>query len=126
MKEKTKKAAVFCMQLALLTVLYEGSVLLVSYLHIPIPASVVGMLILFFLLSKGWLPVWMIESGAAFLNKHLAFFFIPIAAGLMTYGDVIQSNGAALIGVIAGSSVIGLMVTSGLSAALAIKSREKA
>lgn len=121
-----KKAAAFLFQLAFLSALYYGSEFLVSWLHIPIPASVTGMVILLFLLSKSWVPVQMIESGAAFLNKHLAFFFIPIAAGLITYGDLIRSDGAALMAVIAGSSVMGLLITSGLSSALAKRSREKA
>ncbi|WNS82334.1 CidA/LrgA family protein [Domibacillus sp. DTU_2020_1001157_1_SI_ALB_TIR_016] len=121
-----KKAAAFLFQLAFLSALYYGSEFFVSWLHIPIPASVTGMVILLFLLSKSWVPVQMIESGAAFLNKHLAFFFIPIAAGLITYGDLIRSGGAALIAVIAGSSVMGLLITSGLSSALAKRSREKA
>lgn len=67
----------------------------------------------------------MIESGAAFLTKHLAFFFVPIAVGLMSYGELIRTDGAALISVMAGSSIIGLLVTSGLSSVLIKKGRGK-
>ena len=118
-----KKTAVFLFQITFLTFIYQLSVFIISILHIPIPASVFGMLILLFLLSKGVVPVRMIQTGAAFLNKHLAFFFIPIAVGLMTYGNLIRSDGAALIGMIAGSSIIGLFVTSGLSSFLSAKER---
>lgn len=125
MKENSKKKALVLLQLALLTAIYYGSVFIVSWLHIPVPASVAGMVILFFSLLKGWIPVRMIESGASFLTKHLAFFFVPIAVGLMSYGELIRTDGAALIGVIAGSSTLGLLVTSGLSSVLLKKGREK-
>lgn len=120
-----KRAVLFIGQIAFLIVLYQLSVLITAMLNIPIPASVFGMLALLLLLLTGVVPDRFIALGAAFLNKHLAFFFIPIAVGLMAYGDLIRSNGLSLFLMIAGSSIIGLLVTSGLSAILSAKGREK-
>jgi holin-like protein len=119
-----KEAILFLGQIALLTILYQLSVFIVTLLHIPIPASVFGMIVLFVLLSKGFIHMHYIEKGAAFLNKHLAFFYIPIAIGLMTYSELIQTDGIALIVMIAGSSIIGLFVTSALTDYLWRKRRD--
>lgn len=120
-----KRAVLFIGQIAFLIVLYQLSVLITATLNIPIPASVFGMLALLLLLSTGVVPDRFIALGATFLNKHLAFFFIPIAVGLMAYGDLIRSDGLSLFLMIAGSSIIGLLATSGLSAILSAKGREK-
>jgi holin-like protein len=66
-----------------------------------------------------------IEMGAAFLNRHLAFFFIPIAVGLMSYGGLIRTSGWQLIIMIIGSTIIGLIITSGLAAYFSGKGAEK-
>jgi holin-like protein len=54
-----------------------------------------------------------IEKGSAFLNKHLAFFFVPYAVGLMNYGGLIKSHGLQLMLMVAGSTMIGLVITAG-------------
>ncbi|OLN22555.1 murein hydrolase regulator LrgA [Domibacillus antri] len=116
-----KEALLFVGQIFLLTLLYQLSVVIVTFLHIPIPASVFGMIVLLVLLSKGLIHMHYVEKGAAFLNKHLAFFFIPIAVGLMAYGGLIKTDGLALIVMIAGSSIIGLFVTAALTDRLSKK-----
>ncbi|WP_046173380.1 CidA/LrgA family protein [Domibacillus indicus] len=120
-----KNAAFFIAQLLFLTALYQLSARAVSFLHIPIPASVFGMVTLLLLLLSGAVPDRFIRSGAGFLNKHLGFFFIPIAVGLMAYGELIRSDGLVLFFMIAGSSVIGLFITAGLSHFLTVKRKPK-
>ena len=60
--------------------------------------------------------VFIINKG-----KHLAFFFIPFAVGLMNYGGLIKTSGAQLLIMIAGSSIIGLLITGGLTQYLSRK-----
>lgn len=116
-----KKAVFFIGQIAFLTAVYQLSVLIVDFFRLPVPASVFGMILLLFLLSKQIIHIRYIEKGSSFLNKHLAFFFIPIAVGLMAYGPLIRTDGLALFAMIAGSSLIGLFITSGLTAYLSNK-----
>ena len=80
-----------------------------------------GMILLFLLLIKGIIQVRYIERAASFLNKHLAFFFIPFAVGLMNYGGLIKTSGAQLLIMIAGSSILGLLITGGLTQYLSRK-----
>lgn len=110
-----KKAVLFLVQLFLIWTIYILSDFIVSFLHLPVPASVFGMILLYLLLLSGIIQVRYIERAASFFNKHLAFFFIPFAVGLMNYGGLIQSSGLQLLIMIAGSSIVGLLITSGLT-----------
>jgi holin-like protein len=110
-----KKALLFLVQLFLIWVIYTLSDFIVSFLHLPIPASVFGMILLYLLLLSGIIQVRYIERAASFFNEHLSFFFIPFAVGLMNYGGLIQSSGLQLLLMIAGSSIVGLLITSGLT-----------
>lgn len=105
----------FTGQLALLTALYYGAVWLTAQFDIPVPASVVGMAVLFLLLVTGVVPERLLAEASNWLTAHLGFFFIPIAVGLMAYGPLIQEKGLPILATIIGSTVFGLWVTSGLS-----------
>ena len=103
----------------------EISYFIVNYFSIPMPGNVLGMMILFLLLITNVIKLSWIEQGAAFLNKHLAFFFVPIAVGLMTYGGLIAESGWSLAAVLFGSSILGLAVTGGITQILAKKANSK-
>lgn len=82
-----------------------------GYLKLPLPGNVLGMLILFALLSLRIVPVAWVEDGAGFLLKHLAFFFIPIAVGLMAWGDLFITSGFKLILILTVGAVLSLIAT---------------
>ncbi|KKB35430.1 CidA/LrgA family protein [Bacillus thermotolerans] len=108
-----KQGGIFLAQIALLWLIYQAGVLISSFLHLPVPGSVLGMIILFLLLTAKVIRLDWIEKGAAFLNKHLAFFFIPISVGLMVYLDLLKESGITLAVILFGSSIIGMAVTGG-------------
>ncbi|MEC1698246.1 CidA/LrgA family protein [Schinkia azotoformans] len=109
----------FILQLFFIWLIYAVSDLVVSFLDLPIPASVFGMILLFLMLVSGVVKVQYIEKATTFLNKHLSFFFIPFAVGLMNYGGLIKASGVQLLIMIIVSSAIGLLMTSGLTQFLA-------
>lgn len=97
-------------QIIFLWLIFLSGNALVSLLKLPLPGNVAGMLILFVLLNLKIVPVSWIEEGAGILLKHLAFFFIPIAVGLMAWGNLFSVSGLwlALILVFSASVSIGL------------------
>ncbi|WP_338754574.1 CidA/LrgA family protein [Bacillus sp. FJAT-52991] len=115
----------FILQIALLWLINETSYWVTDFLNIPIPGNVFGMMVLFILLMTNVINIHWIERGASFLNKHLSFFFVPIAVGLMMYGGLIKTSGAVLAVVIFGSSVIGLVITGAVTQVLSEKSKRK-
>ncbi|MCM3587366.1 CidA/LrgA family protein [Mesobacillus maritimus] len=120
-----KQTLLFLAQLFFLYLIYQGSSYIVSFLDLPIPASVFGMIVLYILLSNGIVKLHYIEVAASFLLKHLSLFFVPISVGLMDYGGLIQASGLQLLVMVAASTVIGLLVTGGLTQFLSTKKVQK-
>lgn len=120
-----KDTLVFLSQLAILWAVNQAGYFLADLFSLAVPGNVLGMIILFILLLTKVINVDWIGRGAAFLNKHLAFFFIPIAVGLMSYGGMIAMNGGKLALIVFGSSVIGMLVTGTLTQVLSSKAARK-
>jgi holin-like protein len=120
-----KNALLFLSQLLMLLSIYLGANYIVDLINLPIPGSVLGMILLFVSLSMGIVKLNHIEKAAEFLIKHLALFFVPYAVGLMSYGDLIKTSGWKLLLMIVGSTVIGLVVTSGITQYLSSKGTKK-
>ena len=97
-------------QLLVLTVIYVAGEQLVQFFQVPLPGSVVGMVLLFVLLTTGIIKVSQINETVSFLLKHMAFFFIPITVGLLNYGELFQNSGVVLLGSLIVSLVIALGV----------------
>lgn len=95
---------------------------LVDALGVPFPGNLAGMVILLLLLASGIVrPAW-VEPGATLLLRHLAFFFVPIAVGLMTLGEVLQAQGIPLLVVVLASAAAGV-AASGLVTQAAARRR---
>jgi len=110
-----KKGTIIVLQVFLLSLINKVGILITDYFSIPIPGNVFGMILLFIFLSSGIVPLRWFEHGASILIKHLAFFFIPIAVGLMTFGDLFLKSGWFIITVILISAGIGIISSSYVS-----------
>lgn len=60
--------------------------------HIPLPGSIIGMILLFICLLFGVIKLEMIAEISKFLLDHLAFFFIPAGVGLIAYAGILKEN----------------------------------
>ena len=99
----------------------------VRLLEMPVPGNVLGIMVLFLLLSAGVVKERCISEAASFLLRHLVFFFIPVAVGLMNWGEVFYDYGWVLLGTIVGSTALPLLVTGWLAGVLRRKpEKEKA
>jgi len=105
-------------QLALLWGIYLISDLLVTLAGLPIPANVLGVVILFSLLCLGVIKLEHVEGMADFLLRHLVFFFIPIIAGLMEWGGMFKEYGLTLALAIVVSSLAPLFACAWITLAL--------
>lgn len=106
----------------LLWVIYYSSTWAVKFFHIPLPGSVLGMILLFTLLSAGIIKEQWLTAAAAPMLKHLSFFFIPIAVELMEWGDLFMQKGHLLFLPLVISTLVALYATGGI-AQLLMKSR---
>ncbi|HSU78993.1 MAG TPA: CidA/LrgA family protein [Candidatus Angelobacter sp.] len=60
------------------------------YLHIPLPGSVIGMILLFFFLQMGVMKLKWIEKTATFQLQHLTFLFIPLITSLFLSSSLLS------------------------------------
>lgn len=116
-----KKTIIVAIQLLFLWLLNELGYFLVRTFDLPIPGSVIGMIILLVLLVTGVVKLNWIEDASSLLIKHLAFFFIPIAVGLMNFGSFFLKSGLSFLIVVIGSIVVGIYVTGFVSQGLVKK-----
>ena len=110
-----KKTIIVVLQLLFLWLLNELGYFLVNTFHLPLPGSVIGMIMLFVLLITGVIKLSWIEDASSLLIKHLAFFFIPIAVGLMNFGSLFLKSGLSFLIIIIGSLVVGMYMTGFVS-----------
>ena len=65
--------------------------------HSIIPGSVIGLGVLFILLSCHWVPEKIVNQGSAWLIGDLLLFFIPPVVAITKYQSILESYGAELI-----------------------------
>jgi holin-like protein len=95
----------------ILTGLYLAGELVSTWLGLLLPGSLVGMLLLVFLLFGGILKLEQIERAADGLLRHLILLFVPASVGIMVYAKSFSGNAFEIILNILLSTVLVLAVT---------------
>ncbi|WP_432351982.1 CidA/LrgA family protein [Sporosarcina sp. A2] len=100
-----------------------GFYLLGSWLHdflqIPLPGSIIGLLLVWGALSMNVLSLKWIESGAHSLLSVLPIFFIPATVAVMNYGHFFSGKGSLLIPITIVSTFLTMGVASFVSQTVA-------
>lgn len=122
---RLKQGMLLTAQVTALVVICAMGQFVVRTLHLPIPGFLLGMVFLFVLLVSGALQVHWIEKGASLLLRHLSFFFIPIAVGLMAFGPLFRVHGATIIITLLTSAVVGILGTALVVQALSRKDKQQ-
>jgi holin-like protein len=105
-----KKLALITIQTTALLLISEAGHVFVGALQLLLPGNLVGMLMLFALLTCGVIRLEWVEASASMLVRHLASFFIPIAVGLMAFGDLFVNYGVEIVVTLMLSAAIGIYV----------------
>lgn len=93
----TKTLFLYLRSFAILyAMLYIGE-WLASMISVGIPASIFGLLLLFFGLTSNLIKLDWIYSGASLLNRYMAILFAPISVGIIEYADLLASQAQALV-----------------------------
>ena len=111
-------------QAALILGLYFLGQIIQQAFSLPIPGSVIGMLILLVLLCTGIVKVEMIEEISNFLLDNLAFFFIPAGVGLLASFSILKGKILAIVSVSVISTVI-IISCTGIIVEFMMKGRTK-
>jgi len=82
--------------------------------NVPIPGSVLGLLLLFSALSLRLISLSIVQPASNTLLKYLTLFFVPAGVGLINYLDILMSHGITII-ISSFVSTITLLLTVGLT-----------
>ncbi|WP_306568753.1 CidA/LrgA family protein [Faecalispora jeddahensis] len=99
-------------QLMIILVTYFAGQVLQTLLHLPIPGSVIGLVLLFLALRKGIIKVEMIEDVCEFLLSNMSFFFIPAGVGLITSFAALKGNWVGFITILITSTAVVWIITA--------------
>ena len=80
---------------------------LAALLPFAFPGSIIGMLLLFVLLSLQFIKLHWVEQGASLLLRHMGVLFVPVAVGLVAWLEPLcQSFGLIMLCVVLGIVLI--------------------
>lgn len=91
--------------------LYAGQ-FIATLLPITIPGSIIGMLLLFLLLSLQILPAQWVKPGCHIFIRYMALLFVPIGVGVMQYFDLLRTQFGPIVVSCTISTIIVLVVVS--------------
>lgn len=98
-------------QLAILFGCLALGELIVFLTGVPLPSSIIGMLLLTFFLKTKILRLEWVQGLANFLVDNIGFFFVPPGVAVMLYFDVIKAELVPIVVATVVSTVLVLAVT---------------
>lgn len=82
-----------------------------ALLPIAIPGSIIGMLLLFALLSTQIMPAKWVKPGCHLLIRYMVLLFVPIGVGVMKYYDqIIEHLGPLVISCVVSTLMVLVVV----------------
>jgi len=85
---------------------------LVDWLHLPLPANIVGMLLLLALIMLRVLPLNWVKAGSRWLLAEMLLFFIPAVVAVVNYSQLLRVDGWRILLVIMISTLLVLSATA--------------
>lgn len=124
-QKKLLKIILIIIQIGFLYSLSVIGNLIVTLLNLPIPGSIIGLLILFLGLYFKIIPVTFIKEGAGFILVILPMFLIPSTVGVVQYPELLSVWGMMLIFMIMISTFLTMIVVGRVSGRFEEKGKEE-
>ena len=104
------------LQVPVQVVLYAGLFVFADYLvnrwHLPLPANLVGMVLLLALIVCHIVPLKWVRDGARWLLAEMLLFFVPAVVAVVNYAQLLMVDGWRIFVVIALSTMMVLAATA--------------
>lgn len=111
-------------QFLIILVINFVGIIIQNLFHLPLPGTILGMLILFILLWTKILKVESIEKVCDFLILNMIIFFLPPAVELLEYMTLLKTGFLKILILLVATTVITMIVT-GKTVDFCIKRMEK-
>ncbi|WP_206830344.1 CidA/LrgA family protein [Alicyclobacillus fructus] len=112
---RLKQAGFTAVQIAVLYGMTALCNAAVRWLHLSVPGSIVGVLLVFLLLKSGVVKLSWLERGADFLIRELLLFFIPSSVGVMAYAHLMKQDGLKVMAVVVVGTALVMTVTGSVA-----------
>jgi holin-like protein len=99
-------------QIGILYGLFYIGTFLKDFLHIPLPGSIIGLLLLLILLFLKIIPIHWIQNGANVLITFLPLLLVPATISVMNEPSLFSGKGVILFGIIIVSTIV-TMISAG-------------
>ncbi|WP_203246508.1 CidA/LrgA family holin-like protein [Sporosarcina beigongshangi] len=96
-----------------------------SFFHIPLPGSIIGLLLLWAALSLKIFRLHWIETGSYFLLSFIPLFLLPATVGGMDYGHIFKGKGFLLIPITIISTFLTMWISGYTSQFIARKAAKR-
>lgn len=109
-------AVIHRLQIPVQVLLYAGLFIfaqyLVSWLHLPLPANLVGLVLMLALIVCRIIPLGWVRAGARWLLAEMLLFFVPAVVAVVNYTQLLLLDGWRIFAVIAISTLLVLGATA--------------
>jgi holin-like protein len=99
-------------QVLLYAALFVFAEYLVDWLHLPLPANLVGMVLMFSLILCRIIPLRWVRAGSRWLLAEMLLFFVPAVVAVVNYAQLLLVDGWRIFAVIALSTLMVLGSTA--------------
>lgn len=89
-----------------------------TFLHVPLPANVLGLILLLIALFTKLVKLEWVEHAAEILTRYMLIFFIPYVIGSIALLSVVGSYALPIIVSVFGSTFVVLWVTGFITSKL--------
>lgn len=103
------------LQISCLYGFYKLGEMFQSFYKLPIPGSIIGMLLLFGLLSTKLVKSEWFFKGSSLLLAHLPLLFIPATVGVIDYLNLFKGSGLTTLFIVIFSTILVMISSAGVS-----------
>ncbi len=119
------KIGTIIIQILLIHIFLLLAIGLKQLLSIPLPASMIGLVLLFLALVLKIIKLEWVEQGANWLMAELLLFFVPSAVGIVNYNEIASWQGVEMVFIIGISTFIVMSLTAFIADWIVTKKGEK-
>ena len=99
------------LQFGLIFAFLAAGEFIVRFTHIPVPSSIIGMVLLCAALKAGIVKLRWVDTLATFMVNNLGFFFVPAGIGLMNCLGIIADQWVPIVCATVISTILIIAVT---------------
>lgn len=114
----------FFQQVLTISIILLISHIIESFMPIPMPASVIGLVLMFVALTTGIVKLEQVEAVGTALTNNIGFLFVPAGISVINSLGVLSSSPILIILLIIISTIL-LLVCTGIFSQLIMKPSEK-